>query len=121
MRISFILFIAIFTTILQAENFNNCSLMGEVNRTLGIKTMYSKMEIRDMPKIKLKVSSNVIYMNMDGIKSTEVFNYTEVKYNTRMYFSKNSMYLRRMLDNRNSFLWDLKLNNQQITKVIMCK
>lgn len=121
MKILFLLFISIFTSNLQAENFNNCTYTGEVNRTLGTKIIFSEMESRDIPKVKLRVSSNVIYMNIDGLKSTEVFNYREVKYNTRMYFSKNNMYLRRKLDKRNWFLWDLNINNQQITRIIGCQ
>jgi len=113
-----IILIIVLTNFLYAESFI-CTQIGWKNRTYKINGTNSKEEIKKLPKLKLNITSSLIIAEMSGKK--EIFSFTEIKYNSRMYWSKNNMYMRQSLKNKKVFLWDIRKNSQSITLIYVCK
>ncbi len=128
MKIIFLSLIIILTTNTYANTLT-CKQVAVVYAETGGMYVYSKQEQKEYPLLRIKVSSNTVWLDMPSGRKSK-FNLKDIRNGERRYFSQENAYLRkpkvspRVFCESNSYcnLWyfDLNVNGKLQSTVLNC-
>lgn len=112
----FLIFSSVF---LFGQNFN-CKHYAHINHDTGIKKTYTKSESMNMPPFNFIMNSNKIYVDLPS-GNKEIFILKDVVNGERIFFSQNNYYLRQPSKYPDVWYWDMRLQGQLQTAILICK
>lgn len=115
-----IIYLFIFSIMILNAKQLNCVHYAHFNHSTGTKHFYNKQEQSNMPPFVMNVSTNVIYVDLPS-GNKEQFNLKDIKSGEKQYFSKNNYYLRQPPQNPDVWYWDMRLNGQLQSVMLICK
>lgn len=112
----FLIFSSVF---LFGQNFT-CKHYAHINHNTGIKKIYTESESASMPPFSFSLNSNTIYVDLPS-GNKEIFILKDVVDGVRRFFSQNNHYLRQPTEYPDVWYWDMRLQGQLQTVMLICK
>jgi len=113
-------FLIIFSSLLVGKDYQ-CYRYAHYNHVTGKQHIFTKSESNQFPPFNFTLSSNTILVDLPS-GNKEKFIYQYIKDGQKIYFSKNNHILRYKIKQGDSiWSWDLNLNGQMQSFVLICK